>query len=105
MSKEEQMRALFDEWRASGKPRTTFARERQVPINTFHYWCQRFEGKRYRARSGEAEKPATPSFVPVDAAPAPPSALQPPAAGQPRMRFELADGTVVILRCLSVQTA
>jgi hypothetical protein len=70
MSKEEQMRALFEEWRASGKPRTTFARERQIPINTFHYWCQRFEGKRPRSRSSSAvkqPKAPPPAFVEIAA--------------------------------------
>ena len=99
MSKEEQMRALFDEWRASAKPRATFARERNVPINTFHYWCQRFEGKRRPSRSKAVQ--SQPAFVEIAASPSPPSSVsQHPAAGQsrtgqPRMRFELADGTVI----------
>ena len=99
MSKEEQMRTLFEEWRASGTPRTTFARERNVPINTFHYWCQRFEGKRRPSRSNAAQKHPTqsrPAFVEIAAPPSPPSPRkQHPAAGGPRMRFELADGTVI----------
>lgn len=90
MSKEEQMRALFEDWRASGKPRTTFARERNVPINTFYYWCQRFEGKRPRSRGTtavNAPAPSVPAFVEIVASAAPPAT--------PRMRFELADGTVI----------
>lgn len=91
MSKEEQMRALFEEWRASGKPRATFARERNVPINTFHYWCQRFEGKRPRSRSIAASSTPSPGFVEI--APTSP----PVHADQPRMRFELSDGTVITI--------
>ena len=86
------MRVLFDEWRASGKPRATFAREHNVPINTFHYWCQRFEGKRPRSRRGSAEKPAAspPPFVEITEPLSSPT-LRP----QPRMRFELPDGTSI----------
>lgn len=93
MSNEEQMRALFEQWRASGKPRATFAREHQIPINSFYYWCQRFEGKRVPARlrraRADAQPPSSPAFVEV-ARPTTPS----PHAG-PRLRFDLPDGTSI----------
>ena len=88
MSKESEMRSLFDEWRTSGKPRATFARERNVPINTFHYWCQRFEGKRERSQRPVGRPPATPpAFVEINKQPSP--------AREARMRFELPDGTSI----------
>jgi hypothetical protein len=90
MNKEEQMRALFDEWRASGKPRTTFARERGLPINTFHYWCQRFEGKRPRSGDRNAATNLSPTFVEISQ---PTTTVSP--EHQPRMRFELPDGTSI----------
>ena len=93
MSKEEQMRALFEQWRASGKPRATFAREREIPVNSFHYWCQRFEGKRVPAggRRARADVQATsvPTFVEV--APA----ATPSPHTRPRLRFDLPDGTCI----------
>lgn len=95
MSKEEEMRTLFDEWRTSGKPRATFARDRGIRINTFHYWCQRFEGKRAarkRDRAAQIPAPATPTFVEVTE-PATTALPQQP----PRMRFELPDGTAIIV--------
>jgi hypothetical protein len=93
MSKEEQMRALFEQWRASGKPRATFAREHEIPVNSFHYWCQRFEGKRvasgYRRTRVDAPPPSGPSFVEVARA-SPPSPHP-----RPRLRFDLPDGTSI----------
>jgi hypothetical protein len=93
MSKEEQMRALFEQWRASGQPRATFAREHEIPVNSFHYWCQRFEGKRVlagrrRARA-EAQPPSSPAFIEVARAP-----TSSPHA-RPRLRFDLPDGTSI----------
>ena len=91
MSKEEQMRALFDAWRTSGKPRATFAREHGLPINSFHYWCQRFEGKRPARRrdsAPEARAGSTPMFIEVK---------EPARQPQPRMRFELPDGLSITI--------
>jgi hypothetical protein len=99
MSKEEEMRTLFDEWRTSGKPRATFARDRGIAINTFHYWCQRFEGKRTtrkRDRARQIPAPAAPTFVEVTE-PAAPALPQPLPQPPPRMRFELPDGTAIIV--------
>jgi hypothetical protein len=99
MSKEQQMRALFDQWRASGMPRTTFARERQIPINTFHYWCQRFEGKRKRrsrssavanTATSEITIPPVPAFVEIAEPLSPPTAHR-----QPRLSVALPDGTTI----------
>ncbi len=93
MSKEVEMRALFDEWRTSGKPRATFARERNVSINTFHYWCQRFEGKVQRSHRSPGRPPASPpAFVEINKQVASSS-----SARQPRMRFDLPDGTSIMV--------
>ena len=91
MSKEIEMRALFDEWRTSGKPRATFAREHNVSINTFHYWCQRFEGKPKRVR-GTVDTPPSPppAFVEINKQTS-------SSARQPRMRFDLPDGTSIVV--------
>lgn len=90
MSKEVEMRALFDEWRTTGKPRSTFARERNVSINTFHYWCQRFEGKVKRSgRSAEKLPVPPPAFVEINKQPSSSSSRQ------ARMRFDLPDGTSI----------
>ena len=92
MSKEQEMRAHFEAWRASGMNRTAFARERKIPINSFHYWCQRFEGKRPRGRRRAASVKAAaapPQFVEI--APTPVAAE--PAHSTVRLRFEMPDGT------------
>jgi hypothetical protein len=91
MTREIEMRALFEEWRTSGKPRATFAREHDVSINTFHYWCQRFEGKSKRTRGTEEPPAPPPAFVEIN------KQASSSATRQPRIRFELPDGTAIFV--------
>ena len=110
MSKEAEMRAAWKRWRASGMSRSSFAREQGIPIHTFYYWCQRFEGKPPTAaerrkgatgagRAGTVAKDRPPAFVEIattESTTTPRSATT-ARRETPRMRFELPDGTAITI--------
>lgn len=42
ISNEEKAR-YYKEWRASGLKAAQFCKERQLPFNSFRYWCKRYQ--------------------------------------------------------------
>ena len=39
-------REIFEAWRGSGKTRSEFCRERNIPVSTFDYWKRNLKDKR-----------------------------------------------------------
>jgi hypothetical protein len=58
------MARLVAQWRASGAPQATFARQHGIPTWTFWYWCRRLSS----ATPSKDGSPAAPTFVPVHVA-------------------------------------
>ena len=86
MAKQEEILATLDRWRSSGKSRTAFAREEGISINTFHYWCLKYDPSK---QEKQKSKPAPPTFVEL------PERAQPVSVEQARLRLALPDGLVI----------
>lgn len=81
MAKREEIVALIDAWRGSGKTKAAFARSAGISVNTFHYWCNRYD-EHERASS-------SPAFVEV------PDEAASMNTGHARLRLALPDGLVI----------
>lgn len=85
MAKREEILATLDRWRSSGKSRSEFAREEGISINTFHYWCQRYDPSKATLKP----KPTPPTFVEL------PERARPASGERARLRLALPDGLVI----------
>jgi hypothetical protein len=65
------MARLVAQWRASGAPQATFARQHGIPTWTFWYWCRKLS----TACPSTDALPAAPTFVPVHLAADPTAAV------------------------------
>ena len=65
------MARLVAQWRASGAPQATFARQHGIPTWTFWYWCRKLSS----ATPSKDGSPAAPTFVPVHLAADPTAAV------------------------------
>jgi hypothetical protein len=65
------MARLVAQWRASGAPQATFARQHGIPTWTFWYWCRKLSS----ATPSKDAAPPAPTFVPVHLAADPPAAV------------------------------
>lgn len=82
MAKQEEILALIDSWRSSGKTKAAFARESGMSVNTFHYWCNRYDERKRRR--------TPPAFVQV-----PDGVDGSPRSDRARLQLALPDGLVI----------
>jgi hypothetical protein len=82
MSKQEKMFAVIRRWEASGLNKAEFSRVNDIPINTFHYWCRKYQ---------DEATPSAPFVQLSDVA----GVASPPR--EPRLRLELPDGTSLVV--------
>ena len=105
MARQDEMIAVIERWRRSGKSRIAFARESGIAISTLQRWIKRVETQVARQAErplGKAPRPTPATFVEIarEHAPARPrSREQRPAlaVATPRLRLELGDGVIVTL--------
>lgn len=84
MAKQEEILATLDRFRSSGKSRTAFARDEGISINTFHYWCLKYDPTKQ-----SKQKPTPHAFVEL------PERARPASVEQARLRLALPDGLVI----------
>jgi len=80
MAKQDRMFAMIARWKRSDLSKAAFARQAGVSINTFHYWCRRFEEQNGAADSSP--------FVEVRHA-------EDRRDGTPRVRLQYPDGVII----------
>lgn len=82
MAKRDTMFAMIERWQRSGKSKAAFARDAGVSINTFHYWCRRFDE--------EGSDLSTSPFIEVTN-----GAVGEVSLDEPRLRVEYPDGVII----------
>ena len=82
MAKQDKMFAMIERWQRSDKTKAAFARDAGVSINTFHYWCRRFDEEC-------CDLPTSP-FVEVTN-----GTVDEVSSGEPRLRVEYPDGVII----------
>jgi hypothetical protein len=104
MARQDEMLALVERWRSSGKSRIAFAREAGIPISTLQRWIRRTEQPEQQQilTTTDAGVGASPAFVDIaheePVAHQQTGAMRRPQASReraPRLRLELGDGVIL----------
>lgn len=84
MTKQEKLFALIEKWERSGQSKAEFARERGIPLPTFHYWYRQYQ--EHQART------VTPTFIELPSVEVSKTRREDLSSREPRLSVEFPDG-------------
>ena len=84
MTKQQKMFAVIQQWEQSQQTKAEFARRHKIPLQTFHYWCRRYQ---------QAHTPSErATFIELPSLAIAPEPGSDQSLRSPRLSLEFADG-------------